>query len=432
MQTLTRLNERTIAGLKPTGTQYDIADAGPDRVRGLLLKVSRDASAKDWTVRIRISGGRRRRHTIGRHGQAPTVTVADARRLAAEAIERARSTGSPAPPPTPARLVATGPTFADLADRYLAERLPELKPSTASEHRRRLETHLRPAWQHRAAASLRYADVRAITQPLVAATPIEARRLFQLISAIFAWSLRIDVDPSIEANPCAGRPQPGRAETPRERVLTDAELARLVRASVTHGATTEHPSIAAKQTAAAALARLELLTGQRGAELQRMRWSDLTDEPDGVLWTIPGADTKNGDPHRVPLSDQVVAILDGRGRRQPARRASSTWVFPSRDGDAAIVRPHKGIRALYRAAGLPTGAGGVTRHDLRRTLATRLGAAGVAPDVIGRILNHRPAGSRVTAIYNVYRYLPEMRAALQTWADTLDGLVGVTAIRRRA
>ena len=426
-----KLTKRAIASLKGTGTRYDVMDTEP----GLRLRVSGDGTVKTWSLLTRVGIGRASKRVRVSLGTVADMTLDEARLAAQAAKLRARTTGEPQAEVAPARQAAAAESVGELLDRYLAESLPALKPSTQREHRRRIERHLRPAWSRRPAQSIRYADVSAITQPIVAATPTEARRVHALISAIYSWALATDAA-SVEVHPCTGRPKPGRAETPRERTLDDAEIEQLILACRRHGRDVKggffDPHWQAEHRAAAALAHLELLLGQRGVELQSLQWDHLTDEADGWLWTMPAAVTKNGDQHRVPLSAQAVALLDERGLHDTPRRADPVYVFPGRRGGAPIVSPHKAIRALYEVAGLRDGAA-VWRHDLRRTLATRLGAAGTPPEVIGRVLNHRPAGSnRVTAIYNTYRYLPEMRAALQGWADALDRVVGVTTLARRA
>ena len=60
-------------------------------------------------------------------------------------------------------------------------------------------------------------------------------------------------------------------------------------------------------------------------------------------------------------------------------------------------------------------------HDLRRTVATRLAESlGDAGDkLVKRVLGH--ADGSVTAIYNRYGYVKEMRKALEQWANDLTG-----------
>jgi integrase len=65
----------------------------------------------------------------------------------------------------------------------------------------------------------------------------------------------------------------------------------------------------------------------------------------------------------------------------------------------------------------------VTIHDMRRGISTWLGEQGVRPDVIDRILNHRPRD--VTRLhYNFAGMDGLLRSALQMWADHVSRIVG--------
>jgi hypothetical protein len=63
-------------------------------------------------------------------------------------------------------------------------------------------------------------------------------------------------------------------------------------------------------------------------------------------------------------------------------------------------------------------------HDLRRTFVTGLADLGIRPDVIELAVNHR-SGLRggIAGVYNKSELLPERRAALETWASHVEGLV---------
>lgn len=63
-----------------------------------------------------------------------------------------------------------------------------------------------------------------------------------------------------------------------------------------------------------------------------------------------------------------------------------------------------------------------TSHDLRRTVATRLAEAvgEQGEKLVKRVLGH--SDGSVTAIYNRYAYVREMRAALEKWANELTSV----------
>ena len=82
-----------------------------------------------------------------------------------------------------------------------------------------------------------------------------------------------------------------------------------------------------------------------------------------------------------------------------------------------VVKRRQGSTALPTKIGLPHW----TSHDLRRTAATWMADLGVAPHVIGHVLNHRAVtqASVTDQVYNRYSYDREKRAALDLWATIL-------------
>ncbi len=61
-------------------------------------------------------------------------------------------------------------------------------------------------------------------------------------------------------------------------------------------------------------------------------------------------------------------------------------------------------------------------HDLRRTVATRMGDLDFTDEVIGLVLNHARKG--VTAGYNKSKYRRPKQRALESWARKLEGILG--------
>ena len=137
------------------------------------------------------------------------------------------------------------------------------------------------------------------------------------------------------------------------------------------------------------------------------------------IWTIPAWRSKNGHAHRVPLTDMACEIIGA------AKAAASTeFLFPGYGKDDAIKSSSvgKAVRRYRTKIGLPHW----TAHDLRRTAATGMADLGVAPHVIGHVLNHRAvtAASVTDQVYNRYSYDREKRAALDLWAAQLASIIG--------
>jgi integrase len=234
----------------------------------------------------------------------------------------------------------------------------------------------------------------------------------------------------LEANPAARvkKPSPHRS---RDRVLTQDEIRRLWRV-LSHFATTdERPAPGRKRATGttddplcpigaslAAIQKVRLLTAQRGGEVARMRWSDLEIAGDDQRgwWTIPGEHTKNGQPIRVPLTGDVIALI--REQEPDDDNERGEYVFTGRGNATVLDRTKKAPSALARALGID-----FRGHDLRRTAATNMAEAGIPRAHIAYVLNHVDGGSRATKIYDRYAYDAEKRIAIETWTRRLNAIL---------
>jgi integrase len=226
------------------------------------------------------------------------------------------------------------------------------------------------------------------------------------LSALFSWAIGEGL---LDSNPVVGTNK-AIDETPRDRVLTGDELTLIWR----HACDLNY----------GAVIRLLILTGQRREKVGGLRWSELR-LPDGI-WSISAERTKNGKPHDVPLSTLALEILNAQSNRE-----DRDLLFGARGGAfqgwsrAKEALDRRMLVALQNAHGEKAKLKPWRLHDIRRTMATRLGDLGVFPHVVEAILNHI-SGHRagVAGIYNRAIYAPEKRAALQKWADHIAALSG--------
>jgi integrase len=145
-----------------------------------------------------------------------------------------------------------------------------------------------------------------------------------------------------------------------------------------------------------------------------MRWQNL-DLKSPPWWTIPAELAKNGQPHRVPLTADVVEIIKAQCPDQ--EREPDRYVF-AHLGESVKDRAKKAGAALSRTLGFQ-----FRGHDLRRTAATRMAEAGVPRQHISAVLNHVQAGPTATRVYDRYSYDAEKRAALERWAKELSRIL---------
>ena len=356
-----------------------------ERCTGLGLRVS-FTGKKVWQVLYRVKGDpTKHRFDLG---EFPAVTLSEAREAARAILVQADRGVDPR---VGKREREEALTFKELAAEYI-ERWAKVKKRSWHKDQLAIEKDLLPRWGKLKAIDIKRRDVHAMLDDIVnRGSPIQANRTLALARKIFNWALDREL---VETNPCLRLSRPS-SENKRERVLSDDEI----RAFWTACDNLE-PLVAATF-------RLRLITAQRGGEVQHMRWNDLDFE--AKWWNIPTDFTKNKLPHRVPLTEPAIAILE-----ELKKTASDpVWVFPSRMRKGTpLANPHSSSKRLREEARLE-----FKLHDLRRTASTRMASLGVPRLTVSRVLNHTEGG--VTSIYDRYSYDGEKRQALETWGKEL-------------
>ena len=212
---------------------------------------------KKYVVQSRGPGGSKRA-TLGRHGK---LTADEARRRAAEAIDRIKRGEDPIPPPPEPE-----PTMAVLAERYMRDYVPShCRASSAEVYRRALDNHILPALGEMRVGAVGREQVAELHYAMRGA-PHAANGVLKIVAKVLSlaveWGLR-----EHGPNPC--RAVRKYRTHPRERFLTDEEYCRLGRAVdelEAKGKVSRH---------AAAAIRLLVLTGCRRNEVLELRWDDI-------------------------------------------------------------------------------------------------------------------------------------------------------------
>ena len=335
-----------------------------------------------------------RRLTIGRY---PVWSVAAARKRAA-ALKRAIDCGED-PLQEKRDKADKGMRFGELAELYLTRHAVNHRDG-GKVARRRIEGNLK-AWYRKAAADINRADVRRLMETKAASAPVMANRLRAVVSQVYRFGISHEL---VTENPAGGVPLVSK-ETARDRVLTPEEIRQFwIKLDGT-----------GIQPAMKAALKFVLVTGQRVGEACGIEWSELSDG--GAWWTIPPRKSKNGQAHRVPLSQLARELLDG----QPRPDGDDGAIFRGARGGRAI-RPGKVSTALHENLDA-IGAPHFTVHDLRRTAATQMASIGIDTLVVSAILNHTPQGV-TQRVYERYSRDREKRQALDRWALYVRSIVG--------
>jgi len=140
------------------------------------------------------------------------------------------------------------------------------------------------------------------------------------------------------------------------------------------------------------------------------------------VWTIPSARSKNKHTHTVPLSAAAIPVIE-----EARSDARGDVLFPD-DAGKGSLRADAVSKTITKAQER-IGIAHWTAHDLRRTAVTGMAQLGVAPIVLGHVINHRSVTKAgvTLAVYAHYNYAKEKREALELWAERLAGIVGTGA-----
>lgn len=406
-----RITKRTVDALPfPEGGKREVH--WDETVKGFGIELS-STGRRTYVLHYRM-GGRStpaRRYTIGAHGSPWTPDTARNRALVLLAMVR---TGSdPFEVDRSACMSRAGDdeanqtlAFGAYADRFIKRHVIANELRSRKDIEQTFDRDLKPWFKNKRVDRITKQEIKDLLAHVGSRSQPAANKAYKWLSRMFTWGIDKDV---LEVSPMAGVKKPFK-EGKRQRFLRRPEIKTLC--AVVPQLTPQF----------CALYLLLLLTGQRLREVAGMRWSEL--DLDTGDWLIPGARTKNGLPHLVPLSRQIRAILDALA--PPERRKGLVLTTNGRTPISGFSKTKARVDGL-------TGSR-ITEpwvvHDLRRTFSTMCAELRIPLEHVEATLNH-VSGSLggVAGVYNVYKYRAEKLRALQKWADTLEKIIGIAPFR---
>ena len=315
-----------------------------DDTPGLGVRVQ--SGRRSWIIRYRVGGVQRQKSLPGalplKQARTQAAEIRTSAIRGADVIAEARAAATVAQ-----RVAATAKTrsLGKLVERYLADAEKRFRPASL----RVATLYLNKHWKglhDRLADELSRREIVEVLEPY--AGRVTSAQMLHHLSACLTWAIDRGL---IERHAAIGIKPPVQRVT-RERVLTEAEMKAVWSA-------TKGSGDGQADTSYFPILRLLLLTGQRREEVGAMRWAEL--DLERGTWQLPGARTKNGLPHDVPLPRQAVEILRSvtRGERE------CVFGYPTR----GFVKWGASKRRLDQHC--PVTAW--TVHDLRRTCRHRHG-----------------------------------------------------------
>ncbi len=368
----------------------------------------RASGAAAFIFDYRPGGGRsapKRRVTIG---SPLSLSIDKAREEALKIAGQVAAGGDPAlarKEQRRQRAVAPDTTIASLVAVFVEKHHRAKGNRSTAEVERILKRDAVRAWGSRAIAEISGVDVSRLIQSVVErGAPISARKLYIALQRLFRWCCEhgfIAVSPMV----AAAKPP---AERPRDRVLSDAEIAAIWRASDHLGYPWKH------------CIRLLILTGARRNEVACATWAEFNSDE----WTIPAERSKNARPQLRHVTPQIAAVLETVPKVAPFL-FTTTRVRPVSGFSRLRQRVQSVMEDEARISGLSAPASDWTWHDLRRSMVTWIAGAGFPPHVADRLLGHSTGSiSGIAAVYQRAAFLAERKAALLAWNAHIEGLTG--------
>ena len=393
-----KLTEKVLREAEPAaGRDYQIFDT---EVRGFAACIYR-GGGRAFTLDYR-NAGRQRRMTFGRW---PEWSVSAARERAKELRRDIDAGGDPLAQRETKR---EAPRVADLIERYFAEHLPKLSERSAADQRSALAKLVAPVWGRKLVTEITQTDVDKLLTKIAEGrdrphkdkpnnrarklqpakpTPVRANRIGEVLRKMFTLAVQWGW---CEDNPAQRFHR--RIETPRERFLSQEEIASLAAALD-----------AAEDRRAADIIRMCMLTGARLGEVRQARFKQFNLEH--MSWSKPPAMTKQRRAHRVPISDETAAIVRHRQLLVPR---GTPWLFP---GDVP-GQPVQEVRRFWAQIQKTCSLTDVHIHDLRHTFASLLVSGGASLEMIGKLLGH-------SQIQTTLRYAHLMDSPLRAGVDAV-------------
>jgi integrase len=397
------LNDRMLKALKSAkaGSRYEVLDSV---VPGFGVRIT-DKGNKSFVLIARYPGSRNpTRRALGDYGVIPLDKARSKARDWLELIHQGVDPETQEQRQRQAEIRQQANTFAAVTEEFIKDKLPSERKGREVE--RDIRREFMSVWGNRPIAEITALDVRAVVKAAKdRGAPYQAHNLLTTARRLFSWAIDQQVY-GLETSPC-DRLKPNTIigkKISRKRILNNDELRAFWKATALIG----YPY--------SQLFRILALTGQRKSEVAEASWSEF--DLAAKLWTIPPERMKADAAHVVPLSDDVIEILESLPRFN-----RGDFLFSTIFGAKPVNGFSKGKARLDRAMAAELGGAPepFVIHDIRRTMRTGLSALLVPDPVCELVIAHTRRG--LHKVYDQHAYVDEKRRALELWAARLRNIV---------
>lgn len=359
---------------------------------GLYLVVD-PSGARRWIVRVVVKGKKNKKGAPLRTdfglGGADIVTINQARERALEYRRMAKQGLNP-------RFNARQevPSFEEVAQQVHIDRMPTWKNAKHGQQWiNSLRDYAFPKIGRMPIDSVGQPEVMMCLMPIWTKKHETAKRLAQRIKTV------LDV----------ARSKGFRSGENPVTAIKDAHVLPKVKVKVRHHKAMHWKDVPAfyadlgtRPAMAAKALMFTCLTGSRTSEVLGLRWAELDFQT--RLWTCPAERMKGGEVHRVPLKEEMLAILE------PLKAMKSECVFEGQKRHKPLS--NMAMLMLLRRMSVE----GVTVHGFRSTFRDWASeVANVRREVAEMSLAHQ-VGSDVERAYARSDLLDQRRALMERWS----------------
>lgn len=406
------LTHAEIIQAKPGDKSQKMFDGG-----GLYLELT-TSGAKYWRLKYRFAGKENRLSM----GVFPTVSLKAARGLADDAKKLLAAGTDPSQARRVEKLTlqtTTANTFKSIAIEWHQTKTSGWSESHADTTMERMVLNLFPWLGSRPLTELEAPELLATLRRIENRGAIDtAHRVKSILGNVFSYAIatgRATRNPATEL----GKALKTTVKGHHPAIVEPLRFGQMLRDIQTY---------AGSNITRAAL-QIHALTFQRPNEVSGMAWAEL--DLDAGIWVIPPGRMKgvlqrkaNGDPHRIPLSPQAIAVLKDI---QPLT-GHRTLVFPSERGQGRCISENT-CRMALRSMGyldhVPHGFRASVRTMAREQLH-------FDKEVIERQLSHG-SDEELGSAYDRTQFHAERVKLMTAWANYLDKLrtgAGVIQLRQ--
>jgi len=316
-------------------------------------------------------------------------------------------------------------TFEQAMEKTLEARTAEFRNEKHKKQwRSTLDTYAVPMLGNMAVSDIDVSDVLRVLEPIWTTKTETASRLRGRIEAVLSWATvgghRTGDNPARwRGNLDAVLPKPGKvAKVKHNPALSLADAADWF------------TDLRKREGMATRALEFAALTAARSGEVRGATWAEI--DLDAGVWIIPAERMKAGKEHRVPLTQEAVALLKALPRMK-----GSDYVFPAARGgalsDMALSACMRRINeARYGGYLDPRSGRPAVPHGLRSTFRDWAAERTEFERDMAEIALAHNVGSTVERAYRRGDMIEKRRQMMAAWARFLKGAAGAKVVKMEA